>query len=98
MNSSGLSSVIVLPRIAAIVRSSACRGSKSVEASTILSPRRQPLASSTAISALRASTVAGELGPGVLAVAMQVERAAGEQDAAVAHGVDVLRPGPCRSE
>ncbi len=33
---------------------------------------------------------AGELGPGVLAVAVQAQRAAHEHDPAVAHGVDVL--------
>ena len=73
-----------------MVRRSAWRGLKSVEASTISSPFRQPVASSTSIRLLPRSAVVGQLGPGMLAVAVQAERAAHQHDAAVAHGVDVL--------
>ncbi len=54
-------------------------------------PARQPVALSTSIRlAARLLRGPGELGPGVLAVAVQLQRAAHQHDAAVAHGVDVL--------
>ena len=61
MKSSFLSSVMLLPLMAAMVRRSACRGSKSVEARTISSPTFQPLASSTWIEVAPALAVADSL-------------------------------------
>src|SRR5688572_12101879 len=52
---------MVLPLMAAIVRRSAWRGSKSVDASTISSPTFQPLASSTWIEVAPALAVADSL-------------------------------------
>src|SRR5262245_11606765 len=52
---------MVLPLRAEIVRRSACRGSKSVEARTISSPTFQPLASSTWIDVAPALAVADSL-------------------------------------
>ena len=57
MYSSARSSVIALPLMAAIVRRSACRGSKSVDARTISSPARQPAASRTCMELLPAAAV-----------------------------------------
>ena len=48
---------MVLPLMAAIARRSAWRGSKSVDASTISSPTRQPAALSTSIEVLPAFAV-----------------------------------------
>ena len=53
--------MILLPLIAAIVRRSAWRGSKSVDARTISSPTRQPAASSTSIEVLPAFAVFASL-------------------------------------
>src|SRR5690606_29735207 len=61
MYSSGSSSVMVLPLIAAIVRFSACRGSKSVEARTISSPTCHWSAFRTSMVLLPASAVAVSL-------------------------------------
>src|SRR6187431_1185394 len=55
--SSFLSRVMVLPLMSVMVRRSACRGSKSVDARTISSPTRQPEASSTSIDVLPAFAV-----------------------------------------
>ena len=57
MYASGLSSVRVLPLRAVILRVSAWRGSKSVEARTISSPTCHCVASSTSIELLPASAV-----------------------------------------
>ena len=51
----------MLPLMAAMVRRSACRGSKSVDARTISSPTRQPAAFSTWIELLPASAVLASL-------------------------------------
>ena len=61
MYRSGLSSISALPLTAVTVRSSAWWGSKSVEASTIVSPLRQPAAFSTSIRALPAFAVFASL-------------------------------------
>ena len=69
--------------MAVTVRRSACLGSKSVEARTISSPLRQPLGiqdfdpGAAGLGRLR------ELGPGVRAVAVQVQCAAQHHDPAV---------------
>jgi len=52
-----LSSVIVFPLMAAMLRRSACRGSKSVDARTISSPTRQPAAFRTWIEVAPAFAV-----------------------------------------
>ena len=75
----------MLPLMAAMVRRSACRGSKSVDARTISSPACHCAAFSTSIEVLPAFGGPGELGPGVRPVAVQVQRAAREHDAAVTH-------------
>ncbi len=61
MKSSFLSSVIVFPLMAEMVRRSACLGSKSVDARTISSPTRQPAAFRTSIELLPASAVLASL-------------------------------------
>src|SRR5215468_655304 len=77
MYSSFLSSVILLPLIAEIVRRSACRGSKSADA-----PARGVQHLDRRAAGFRRVR---ELGPGVRAVAVQVQRAAGDHDPAVTH-------------
>ena len=71
--------------MAVIVRRSAWRGSKSVEARTISSPTFQPLASSTWIEVAPALAVADSLVQVLVVVTVQVQRAAGDHDAAVTH-------------
>ncbi len=80
----------VSPSMAAMVRSSVCFESKSVEARAITSPLRQPAAFSTLILAAPALAVAESLVQAFLRSAVQAQGAAQHHDAAVAHGVDVL--------
>jgi hypothetical protein len=69
--------------MAAMVRRSACRGSKSVDARTISSPTRQPVALRTSIDVLPALGGLGQLRPGVRPVPVQVQGSTHEQDAAI---------------
>ena len=71
--------------MAVMVRRSACRGSKSVDARTISSPTRQPAAFRTWIEVAPALAVLRQLGPGVLPVAVQVQGSARDHDPAVTH-------------
>ena len=68
-----------------MVRCSACRGSKSVDARTISSPTRQPAASRTSIEVAACFGRARQLGPGVGPIAVQVQRSARDHDPAVTH-------------
>ena len=71
--------------MAEMVRRSACRGSKSVEARTISSPD-PPVRGVQHFDRVAAGLGRlGQLGPGVRAVAVQVQRAARDHDPAVAH-------------
>ena len=69
--------------MAEMVRRSACRGSKSVDARTISSPTRQPAASRTWIEVLPALAVLASLVQVLLPVPVQVQGAAHEHDPAV---------------
>ena len=90
-----------------MVRRSACLGSKSVDARTISSPTRQPAAFRTCIEVLPAFGRAGQLGPGVRPITVQVQGSAHEHDPAVTAVIrsthstdifvfDVVGEGNCR--
>ena len=83
MKSSFLSSVIVFPLMAEMVRRSACLGSKSVDARTISSPTRQPAAFRTCIEVLPASAVLASLVQVFCPITVQVQGSAHEHDPAV---------------